>query len=77
MRIETGKIYVLLDGEKKEVYSEKQEEDSRIAMLREACEALRENRKAETDYLDNFKSFNWMQKAIQASKQQEWIVVNE
>lgn len=77
MRIETGKIYVLLDGEKKEVYSEKKEEDSRIAMLREACEALRENRKAETDYLDNFKSFNWMQKAIQASKQQEWIVVNE
>lgn len=45
----------------------------RVALLREACAAVREKRRGETDFADNFKSFNWMEKAILASEKQEWI----
>lgn len=50
-------------------------EDSRVEMLQEACRALREGRKAETDYLDNMKSFAWMRGAIRASGKRDWVTM--
>ena len=76
LKIENDKILVMKEGEMKEISVAKEAEDSRIIMLREACLALQEKRKAETDYADNFKSFNWMQKAISSSQLQKWIVID-
>lgn len=77
MKIESDKISVIKEDKTITLPVMQDEEDSRITMLREACQALREKRKAETDYKDNFKSFNWMLKAIAASQKQEWINVSE
>lgn len=51
-------------------------EDSRIGLLQEACLALRDSRKGETDYADNFKSFNWMEKAIVSSENGIWVTID-
>lgn len=73
MKIENHTIYIWKDEEKIEISIPEKPEDSRVTMLWEACQALREKRKGETDYEDNWKSFRWMQKAIMASQKQEWI----
>lgn len=51
------------------------EADSRIASLREACMAIREGRKGETDYEDNLKTFEWMERAIEAAGIQNWVTI--
>lgn len=73
MKIENDKIFIVKDDKTIEIPIVDKVEDSRITMLREACRALKEMRKAETDYEDNFKSFSWMQKAIVSSQRKEWI----
>jgi len=61
--------------ETEEIVVEAREADSRIAALREACTAFREKRKAETDYQDNLKTFEWVDRAILSSKTQSWIKI--
>ena len=46
---------------------------SRVSMLREACLALAEERKGETDFSDNLHSFLWMRDAIDASVTQQKV----
>lgn len=77
MKIENDKIFILKDDKMIEISITEKVEDSRVTMLQEACRALKERRKAETNYEDNFKSFNWMQKAILSSKKQDWKLVND
>ena len=48
-------------------------EDTRIPMLREACAALREHRRGETDWQENFRSFRWMREAIRAAETRERV----
>lgn len=63
-----GKNITIIRESSTEVISvDADEEDSRVALLKEACSALSENRKGETDFSDNFKSFAWMEKAIEVS----------
>lgn len=77
LKIDNHKIFMIKEEKTIEVPIIKEAEDSRIIMLREACRALKEKRKAETDYEDNFKSFNWMQKAVLSSQEQAWIVISD
>ncbi len=64
-------------AEIEEIPVEGHEADSRIAVLCEACTALREKRKGETDYTDNFKTFEWVENAILSSKTQGWVNVHK
>ena len=77
IKIEYNKIILLQGDEVKEIVVEEAVEDSRITMLREACHALKEKRKAETDYEDNLGSFVWMQKLILASEKQDWVSIGD
>lgn len=52
-----------------------EEADSRVGALREACEAIREGRKGETDYADNVKTFTWVKSAIQSAETSQWVDV--
>ncbi len=52
-------------------------EDSRVDLLADACCALREGRRGETDYADNIRSFTWMEKAIEAAAKESWIGIDE
>lgn len=63
--------------ETEEIVVEAGEAASRITALREACTALRENRKAETDYRDNLKTFEWVDKAILSSLTNSWVTVEK
>ena len=73
LAIDRDKITIYTNNQVEEISIREQEEDSRVTMLRETCTALRERRKAETDYGDNLKTFTWMQCAVRASEKQEWI----
>ena len=73
LRIEDDRVFLLKDDTVIEVPVWDRPGDSRPIMLREICYALKEGRNAETDYTDNFKSFHWMQKAIQSSETQNWV----
>lgn len=73
LQIKNSRIFLHKDDKIEEVPVIMKEKDSRVAMLKEACFALRENRKAETDYTDNFKSFCWMVNAIRAAEIQDWV----
>ena len=77
LKIENNRIYLLKKEELTEIPFTAEAEDSRIMMLREACLALQEKQKAETDYADNLKSFNWMQKAVLSSESQGWTEISE
>ena len=61
LAIDRDKITIYTNNQVEEISISEQEEDSRVTMLRETCTALRERRKAETDYGDNLKTFTWMQ----------------
>ena len=63
----------LQGGAHQEIPLPPQAEDSRIPMLQEACAALREKRRAATDFTDNFKTFRWMHAALRSDKEQQWI----
>ncbi len=79
MQISQGKIILhkSTDGDehatREEIMVEACEADSRIAALREACTALREHRKAETDYYDNLKTFGWVENAILSATTGNWV----
>lgn len=75
MQIKNNCIWLLRQGQREEIPIEANEADSRVMMLREACEAIRERRKAETDYSDNIKTFGWLESAIKASERQDWVSV--
>lgn len=77
LKIENNKIMILRGENETETFETEWVDDSRVIMLREACRALKEKRKAETDFEDNFKSFHWMKKAILSSEKQQWVVVND
>ena len=47
---------------------EEKEHESRVSMLREALLALREQRKSESDLMDNMRTFRWVLSAVQASQ---------
>jgi len=71
--IEDDRLYLLQGGAHQEIPLPPQAEDSRIPMLQEACAALREKRRAATDFTDNFKTFRWMHAALRSDKEQQWI----
>lgn len=76
LQIKNNQIILHKENGVEEIPAHVNARDSREAMLREACAALRENRKAETDFADNFKSFRWMTSAIESSETGEWIIIN-
>lgn len=75
LQIRSGRLFLHKPDHIEEIPVPADAGDSREELLREACRAIRENRKGETDYADNFKSFNWMEKAILSSDRQEWVLV--
>lgn len=75
MQIKNNCIGLLNQGQVEEIPVAVNETDSRVMMLHEACEAIRERRKAETDYSDNIKSFGWLESAIRSSEIQNWVSV--
>lgn len=52
-----------------------EETESRVGALREACTAIREGRKGETDYADNMKTFTWVKCAIQSAEISQWVKI--
>ncbi len=58
-----------------EIEVQEDHEDSRVAMLADACCALREGRKGETDFSDNIRSFTWMERAMEAAAKESWLPV--
>lgn len=77
LKIFNGNIRITSEEGEREYFVFTGDEDSRVQMLEEACKALRENRKAETDLNDNYKSFMWVQSAIASSETGEWINIKE
>lgn len=75
--IEDDRLYLLRGERKQEIPVEGPAEDSRIPMLREACAALREHRRGETDFTDNFKTFRWMRTAIASDAQGQWVSIDD
>ena len=53
------------------------EEDSRLQELKEACAAIREERKGETDFSNNIHSFRWMTGAIHSAFEKQTIHLRE
>ncbi len=77
LKIEGDRAFLLRETGKEELPCPGSVEDTRIPMLREACTALREHRKGETDWQENILSFRWMREAIQASEMQDWVSLSE
>jgi len=73
LQIRNSRLYLHREESIEEIPVPEGGEDSREALLREACAAVREKRKGETDFADNINSFNWMEKAILASDTKEWV----
>lgn len=64
LKISQSRIYLYQNETCEEIIYENNYDDSRIAMLKEACAAINEGRKGKTDYYDNIKTYKWMQDAI-------------
>lgn len=77
LKIYNGNVKIITDEGEKEYFVHNGDEDSRVQMLEEACMALKEGRKAETDLNDNYKSFMWVQSAIASSESAEWVEIKE
>ena len=77
LKIYNGNVKIITEEDVKEYFVCNGDEDSRVQLLEEACMALKEGRKAETDLNDNYKSFMWIQSAIASSESGEWITVKE
>lgn len=77
LRIENDQLFLVKEDGTTQISTAQTEEDSRQEVLREACRALRENRKGETDYQENLNTFRWMCKTIDASTKQEWVDVKD
>jgi len=73
LQIRKDTVSILQGGRMSEITVNESAADSRVPMLQEACQALRENRQAETAYGDNFKTFLWMHSAIRSSETQAWV----
>jgi len=73
--IQNGSIFTYENGSKN-YHKVKKEDDSRIAELREAVNAIKEGRKAETDILDNFKTYQWLEAAIQSAQCSNKEIIN-
>ena len=76
LKLENDRIFLHKGETVTEIPVAERTGDSRVILLRETCRALMEGRKGETDYADNFKSFNWMQKAVASSECGDWVQVN-
>ncbi len=77
VRVSGSSIRVYKEGEQREILLENPTPDSRTTMLREACAALREGRKASTDFSDNLRSFLWMRAALESSENGTWVNCEE
>lgn len=75
LKISNHCIWLYTNEEIKEIPVIPEAEDSRVMMLKEACGALREERLGETDFTDNFKTFDWLHKAIRSSETGLWIEI--
>lgn len=73
LQIRNNRIWIQKEDGIEEIPVTVDEGDSRVAMLREACAALREKRKGETDYSDNIRSFGWLESAIKSSETGGWV----
>ncbi len=70
LQIADDRLYAIRGDGRTEIPVTHRKDESRAVMLREACAALREGRRGETDYADNIRSYRWMQAAIKASNEQ-------
>ncbi len=77
LQIHKGSVRIITENEEREYFVFNGDEDSRVQMLEEACTALKEGCKAETDLNDNYKSFMWIQSAIQSSESGKTIEIKE
>lgn len=73
LQIKDSNIIIHKEDSVKKIKITMAEDDTRMVMLKEACKAIREGRKGETDYSDNLKSFCWLESAIKSSETQKSI----
>lgn len=73
--IRDDEIEVYQNDEVRKVQPWVHTEDSRVPMLKEACRAIREGRRGETDFRDNLRSFVWMEHAIQSAESGRIITI--
>ena len=75
LQIDDDRLYAVRGNDRFRIPISHRKEESRAVMLREACAALREGRRGETDYTDNIRSYRWMQAAIRASENQKTVSI--
>ncbi len=68
LQILDDRLYAVQNEDRTEIPVRNREEESRAVMLREACAALQEGRRGETDFSDNIRSYRWMQAAVESSE---------
>ena len=73
LQILNDRLYAVRGEDRTEIPVGNREEESRAVMLREACAALREGRRGETDFSDNIRTYRWMQAAAEASEKKRTI----
>ncbi len=73
LQIKDSNIIIHKEDSVQEIKITMAEDDTRMVMLKEACNAIRGGRKGETDYADNLKSFCWLESAIKSSETQKSV----
>lgn len=76
LQIKDSNIFIHKEDKVQKIQIRMKEDDTRIVMLHEACKAIREGRRGETDYADNLKSFGWLEGAIKSSETHSMINID-
>ena len=77
LQILDDRLYVTESGGREELEIDTPDGVSRALLLKEACSALREHRRGETDYTDNIRTYRWMQAAVRSSETKETVRMGE
>lgn len=72
-----GRLTARRKGEEAKIAEFDANADTRGLVLMEACRALQEHRRGETDFADNLKTFRWMTDAILSSEEGRWVNAGE